>query len=283
MEIRYNEPLSKHTTFKIGGPARVMVIVRNLDELLNALEWAHREGWPTYVIGGGSNLLVHDEGFPGMVIKMATSEYRFDDNYLIAQAGTPLATLLMNCMERGLSGIEFLAGIPGTLGGAIYMNAGLKKITMKDVVEEVEILNNKGEIQTLGLDELEFGYRQSRFHNTREIILGAKLRLNPENPETIRARVNDLIQKRKYRIPLEYPSGGSIFRNPANDYAGRLIEQCGLKGLQIGKAMISRKHANFIINLGGATFKDVWQLIEIARDKVKEQFDIELELEIEIL
>ena len=283
MKIRKNEPMSKHTTWRIGGPVDVFLQPESVAELQQALQEAIQ---PCYVIGGGSNLLVADDGITGTVIQLGGSlcGLTIEDQTIIAEAGVPLPLLARKAAEHELSGLEFAAGIPGTVGGAVCMNAGAYDGEMKQVLESVTALFPEEGVRTLSLKELDLSYRHSLFTDRPDgVVLSAVFRLTAGDPETIRARMAELMQRRKASQPLEYPSAGSTFKRPVGHFAGGLIQQCGLKGLTVGGAQVSEKHAGFLINLGGATCADVLELIRQVQERVLAETGVRLEPEVRII
>jgi len=298
--IKRNVSLKSYTTFKIGGPAKYFFETKNKKDLIKAILVAKSKKLPFFILGGGSNLLVSDEGFRGLVIKILFSKSYFLNSQISAEAGTILAELLSATLNTGLTGLEWAAGIPGTVGGAIYGNAGAFKKSMKDITKTVtvlEIKNQKSNIKNLRNKDCKFCYRNSIFKQKKNlIILSATLQLKKGNKLKIEKRIKEYLNYRKETQPLNFPSAGSVFKNPKNFSAGelgeedkssslsfaaaRLIEECGLKGKRIGNVKISEKHANFIVNLGGGKAKDVKKLINLAKKKVKEKFGITLEEEI---
>ena len=277
-----NEPMSAHTTFKIGGAADILVTVKTVDELCCTVKACRESDIPYMILGNGSNLLVSDEGIEGAVIVLegAFKEITVDDRIITAGAGAKLSRLCTTALEHSLSGLEFAYGIPGTVGGAMYMNAGAYGGEMKDVALSVTALTAGGEIREYGADEMQLGYRTSVFKKSGDIILFAKYQLHNGEPSAIKARMEEVMGRRKSKQPLEYPSAGSVFKRPEGAFAGTLIEQCGLKGKTVGGAQVSEKHAGFIINIGGATCDDVMGLVKLVQDTVKEQTGYFLEREI---
>lgn len=283
MKIRKNEPMSKHTTWRIGGPVDVFLQPESVAELQQALQEAIE---PCYVIGGGSNLLVADDGIAGTVIQLGGSlcGLTIEDQTIIAEAGVPLPLLARKAAEHELSGLEFAAGIPGTVGGAVVMNAGAYQSQISNVVQQVTCCDRQGHLFTLSKEACNFAYRNSRFKQDGDlIIVSVKMQLMPGKKEEIEQQMQKNTAARKEKQPVEYPSAGSIFKNPAGDAAGRLVESVGAKGWQQGGAMVSRKHSNFIVNTGGATCADVLQLVERVKQAVKEKTGVLLEEEILLL
>ena len=279
--------MSEHTTFRIGGKAEAVCFVHELRELQQLFVYLNKENIPCLVVGRGSNLLVRDGGFKGVVIIMrehlATIEqHEKNGQILVAGGGLALSDLVKYCSQKGLGGLEFLAGIPGTVGGAVTMNAGAFGKDMGTVVQKIELVNRQGELTSRDRSDLAFSYRESSIQEGT-VVVRASLQGTRENPEIVSKRVAEYLTRRKATQPLAYPSAGSVFRNPPDDYAGRLIEETGLKGKKIGGAMISPKHANYIVNTGGARAEDVLALMEMAKEKVRAETGIELEPEIRVV
>ena len=277
-----NEPMSAHTTFKIGGAVDILITVQDTDELKAALNACKECGIPWMILGNGSNLLVSDEGIEGAVIVLdgTFKDVSVNDGIITAGAGVKLSRLCVAALENGLSGLEFAFGIPGTVGGAVFMNAGAYGGEMKDVIESVTALSSDGETVTYPAEALCLGYRTSIFKTNGDIILFANYRLHIDNQDEIKAKMDDFMNRRKTKQPLEYPSAGSVFKRPEGAFAGSLIEQCGLKGKTVGGAQVSEKHAGFIINIGGATCADVMDLVALVQDTVKSKTGYYLEREI---
>lgn len=285
-EARKYEPLSKHTTFKIGGVADTYVKVTSLSKLSAILMECRESDIDYMIIGNGSNILASDDGYRGVVIRL-DGDFRkialVDDDTVYCGAGATLAALCKFALNNGLSGLEFAWGIPGSVGGAVFMNAGAYGGEMKDVVYSVNHLTKNGEPGRTEKDALQFGYRTSVYRQNNAIITGATLKLRKDNPEDIRARMDDYLGRRSSKQPLEYPSAGSVFKRPAGAYAGALIEQCGLKGHSHGGAQVSEKHAGFIINKANANANDVKSLIREVQTKVYDETGYNLECELIIL
>lgn len=283
--VRYSEPLQNHTTWQIGGPADVLVEPASREDLAAVLAFVQREALPLAVIGNGSNLLVSDSGFRGVVIKIgeALGRVNLDGERIFAEAGAKLGRVTAVAQAAGLGGLEFAVGIPATLGGAVVMNAGANGAAMADVVERVTVVDYGGNERVLQHAEIGFGYRRSRLQELKAIAVEIVLRLTPDDPREIRRRSEEYLRRRRMTQPLEYPSAGSVFKNPPGDAAGRLIELAGAKGLRIGDAMVSERHANFIVNLGNARARDVLALIGRVREMVREKFGVMLELEVKVL
>ncbi len=280
--IVLNEPMSRHTTFRVGGEAACFVKVTSSKELVKLIPFLRQTEHEYLLLGNGSNLLVSDYGYEGVVLKLE-GEFeglRTDGLKIYAGAGVSLAKAAKYAMEEGLSGMEFASGIPGTLGGAIVMNAGAYDGEMKQIVKEVKVMDTEGNILTLDNDTMEFGYRSSVIKNRPFIVLSAVFSLQEGNREEIRTKMEEFAKKRREKQPLEFASAGSTFKRPEGYFAGKLIMDAGLRGYSIGGARVSDKHCGFIINTGNATATDISELIEEVREKVKEQFDVVLEPEV---
>ena len=280
--LKNNVPLVPHTTFGIGGPAELFYEARTDRELIGAMKAAHSLKIPYFILGGGSNILIADQGITGLTIKIQNQKLEVKDNRIIAKAGTPLSKIVKAARDNALSGLECCMGIPGTIGGAVISNAGSKKEWIGQNVETITILDENAKIIKLKKEECGFKYRDSRFkHRLQEIILEISLRLTSQTKEKIAEKEKNFLQERSGQ-PQE-KSAGSVFKNPPGDFAGRLIDVAGLKGKRIGEAQISSQHANFIINLGNARADDVYALIKLAQETVKEKFGVKLELEIKLV
>ncbi len=279
----FQEMMSRHTSWQVGGPAQILVDLSREEDLKTILEFASQHCLKWQVIGLGSNLLVSDQGMEGIVIKISSrfSAVKINGELLTVKAGTLTGSLLKEAKAAGLGGLEFLAGIPGSLGGIVAMNAGAMGKSIGELVEKVRCLNSLGQVEEWRAADLEFTYRRSRLLNSGRIILEMVLRGIPTEPELIAGQIRQNLAKRKKSQPLEYPNAGSVFKNPPGDYAGRLIEACGCKGLRIGGAEVSHKHANFIINRDGATARDIWQLIKLVQEKVEAEFGVKLAVEVQ--
>jgi UDP-N-acetylmuramate dehydrogenase len=276
-----NQKLSVYSSFCIGGLTDWFCQAKNEKDLMEAISFCQKKKIPFFVLGGGSNILFSDKGFRGMIIKMENREIKIKKEKVMAGAGVSLKKLLQLTAKNSLTGLEFLAGIYGTVGGAIVGNAGAWQENIGDKVERVRIFNKDNQFKWLNQEECQFAYRQSRFKKTKEIILKAEFKLKKGKEEEIKRKISENLAKRE-KQPKEF-SAGSIFINPKPKSAGSLIEACGLKGKRIGGAQISEKHANFIINLGEAKASDVLELMASAQKKVKEKFKITLQPEIIIL
>lgn len=291
LELRKDEPMSHHTSFRVGGPAALMALPKTEEEAKAAAAAAYRLGVCPFFMGNGSNLLVADAGYDGFVIQMglSISAYHFRDAVVTAEGGASLSSLAFQATRRGLTGMEFASGIPGTVGGAVTMNAGAYGGEMAQVVSWVKVVNEKGEVETISAGNCDFAYRHSAFSDGKRLILEAGFALQPGGPKEIKAKMAELAEQRKAKQPLEYPSAGSTFKRPAPlpdgtpVYAAALIDQCGCKGLTIGGAQVSEKHAGFIINRGGATCGDILALVEEVRKRVLDQTGVALELEVKTL
>ena len=278
------EPLAKHTSFRIGGPAQLLACPGSEAELAAVLAWCRSAGIIPRILGGGTNILAPDGELPGVVISTRGLDAitQKEDGILSAGAGVPLARLAMFAQKRGLTGLEFAHGIPGTVGGGMYMNAGAYQGELSQVALCARFLTLRGEIQRLSGPELGLGYRRSAFMSMEGVILSADFRLSPGDPDAILARMRELMEKRRASQPLDLPSAGSTFKRPAMGYAAALIQEAGLKGFRVGDAAVSEKHSGFVVNLGRATGADVLALMEEVRKRVKEQSGVELEPEVRI-
>ncbi len=291
LELRADEPMSRHTTFRIGGPAALMALPRTAGEAKAAVKTARELGIEPFILGNGSDLLVADEGYPGFIIKLA-GEFEEICFCPAPKGGTPqltaggaalLSTLSKTALHWGLTGLEFAGGIPGSVGGAVTMNAGAYGGEMAQVLESVTFLDEAGEVCTLPASECGFGYRHSVFSDRKCLILKARFHLDQGDPAAIRARMEELAAKRREKQPLEWPSAGSMFKRPPGHFAAALIDQCGLKGLTVGGAQVSEKHAGFVVDRGGATCADVLELVRQVRESVLRQTGVELEMEVKVL
>lgn len=281
--IFQNEMMKKHTSFKIGGPADFFIIIESVEELKAILKFAKELDIPVTCIGNGSNLLIKDNGIRGLTIKLDFKDLTINEDEIEAGAGVPIPVLARKAYENGLSGLEFASGIPGTLGGAIKINAGAYGGEFKDVVDCTTYLDNNLQIHTVSNEDQNFSYRNSRFNNTDDIIISAKMKLKKENKDIIKAKMDELSAKRKDKQPINFPNAGSVFKRKNEYIAAEVIDKCGLKGYNIGDAYISDLHAGFIVNKGNATAQDVIQLIEYIKNTVHEKYNINLELEIKVI
>ena len=278
----FNEPMSRHTTFRVGGEAECIVIVQTTEELSKIISYLTKLEQDYFILGTGSNLLVGDKGYRGVIVKLGPhmSGIRVEKDHIAVGAGALLSKVASAARDSGLSGMEFAAGIPGSIGGAIVMNAGAYGGEMKQVVQMVRVMDKEGEILTLDNDTMEFGYRTSIIRDRPFTVLGAVLKLNPGNKEEIGAKMEELMKQRKSKQPLEYPSAGSTFKRPEGHFAGKLIMDAGLRGYRIGGAQVSEKHCGFVVNTGGATAADIRELIEEIRERVLDRFHVRLEPEV---
>lgn len=280
-----NESMKNHTTFRIGGPARLFVAPDSVDKLKNVIAFCKEKDIKVFIIGNGSNLLVSDKGLEGVVIQIYRnfSGITINGNEIIAQSGELLSSVAAKAMENSLTGFEFASGIPGTLGGAVVMNAGAYGGEMSRIVKSVTILNQNNEIQVLNSDELNFGYRKSAISAGNDIVLSVAISLQKGDKEQIRAKMEELRDKRVSKQPLNYPSAGSTFKRPEGYYAGKLIMDAGFKGYRVGGAQVSEKHCGFVINTGDAKASDVIELTNEIKKKVLEEKNISLELEVKMI
>lgn len=285
LELRMNEPMAKHTSFRVGGGAEVMAFPKNVRELAELLKVSALLDCKCAILGAGTNVLAPDEGLSGLVICLKDcldGMERLSDNRIRVMAGVTMSRAAVFAANLGLSGLEFAHGIPGSVGGGVYMNAGAYGGEICQVCDRVEVMDRQGNTRWLRNAEMGFSYRHSVLETTSDIVICAEFTLTPDQPESIKARMKELIGKRSASQPLELPSAGSAFKRPKGGYAAALIEQAGLKGFRVGNAGISEKHAGFAVNLGGATAEDVKELLQTVSDKVFEQSGIRLEPEIRI-
>ncbi len=285
LKILRDEDMKAHCSFRVGGPARIFVEAESEKQLAAIVAVLRETGVKSLVLGRGTNILVKDEGFEGVVIHMGesfSSIYVFRDT-VHAEAGASLAAIASAALQHGLTGMEFAHGIPGSLGGALMMNAGAYGGEMADIVEFVRYLDADGIIREAEAKDCRFAYRHSRFEEEDCVILGARLQLVPGDRETIAARMKELSEKRMASQPLDKPSAGSTFKRPATGYAAAMIDECGLKGFGIGGAQVSEKHAGFVINAGGASFADVAAVMEHVQNTVFERYGVMLEPEVRIV
>ncbi len=275
-------PMKEHTSFKIGGNAEFFITAKTTDELKAVISLCRENNVPYMLIGNGSNLLISDEGIKGAVIRLEGDFKNIivNGDEIVAGAGASLTKLCLDAYKASLTGLEFGYGIPGSVGGAVYMNAGAYGGEMKDVIVSCTHLDKDLNIGTFALDELDLSYRHSAYMKDEYIILSVNLKLKKGDSTSIKARMDELMQKRMDKQPLEYPSAGSVFKRPEGAFAASLIEECGLKGRAVGGAVVSEKHSGFIVNKGGATCKDVLDLVKIVQDEVKEKTGFELHREI---
>ncbi len=284
-QIKPEEPMKNHVTFRVGGSADFFVTPKNYEELSRVLKCCAKYEMPCYIMGNGSNLLVSDQGYRGVVIQLfrQLNDIQCEGNVIRAQAGALLSAVANRALEEKLTGFEFAAGIPGTLGGACVMNAGAYGGEMKDVLKSVTVLTREGERITLQKNELELGYRTSIIAKKDYIVLEAEIELKAGDAEEIKAVMDDLKERRTTKQPLEYPSAGSTFKRPEGYFAGKLIQESGLQGFQVGGAQVSEKHCGFVINKDQATAADIAELIRQVQDRVEEKFGVRLETEVKRL
>ena len=284
-ELLINEPMSKHTSFKIGGPADVIALPANEEELQALLKRAKDNGIPVTLIGNGSNLLVRDKGIRGLVIKLGNMlcKIEAEGERLSFGSGVSLAMASRKAADLELTGMEFAVGIPGSIGGAVYMNAGAYDGEMSKVVDSVRVIDTNGDLMLLKAEQLEFAYRKTKLQKSGLIVTEVNLKLEPGCKDDITSKMADFSHRRISKQPLELPSAGSMFKRPVGYFAGTLIEQTGLKGYTVGGAQVSEKHAGFVVNVGGATAADVLQLIKDVQDKVFSAHGVQLEPEVLVL
>ena len=290
LEVRTNEPMSRHTSFRIGGPARLMALPKSAVQAKAAVLAAREANILPFFLGNGSNLLVPDEGVERFLIQPA-GRYSADplnrvweeNGQLCAGGGVSLAVLANAAQGRALTGLEFASGIPGSVGGGVVMNAGAYGGEMAQVLVSVTALDLDGSIQTIPAESCGLGYRKSVFSDGQRLVLEARFQLSSGDPSAIRARMDELAARRKEKQPLEYPSAGSMFKRPEGYFAAALIDQCGLKGFAVGGAQVSEKHAGFVVNRGGATCADVLELVRQVQARVQEQTGVALEMEVKVL
>lgn len=288
-EILYSVPMSAYTSFRVGGRVDYLAFPSDIQDLQEVLRRCNQQGVRYFVLGNGTNLLVRDGGIRGMAISLSRGFLRVEEvgggpgeNLILAEAGGPLGKLVEFSSEKGLTGLEFAAGIPGTVGGAIFMNAGAFKEEMKGVLHSVRLMDPEGNISEKGKNELRFSYRSLEMEKG-EVILGAQFSLRPENGQRVKAKVEENIRWRKTKQPWDLPSAGSVFKNPVQGPAGRFVEEAGLKGSRIGDAQVSEQHANFIVNRGKARARDILTLVEMIREKVFKEKGVWLETEIQVV
>lgn len=282
--IYINEPMSRHTSFRIGGPADVLIIPQSVDELIKVMSLIKAENIPYFILGNGTNVIVSDKGIRGVVIKLtAIRKISVDGEIIVSEAGALLSAIANTALDNELTGFEFASGIPGTLGGAITMNAGAYGPEIKDVVEKVEVIDKDGSIYEVKNGNMRFGYRSSLIQSDNLIAIKAWIHLKKGNYKDIKAKMDELNGLRKMKQPLEHPSAGSVFKRPEGFYAGKLIQDAGLSGYTIGGAQVSEKHCGFIINKGNATADDVLNLIAYIKRTVKDKFGVDLETEVKII
>lgn len=283
--VKLQEPMSKHTTFRIGGPADFYLCPHSTKEVQQTVQICKEENLPYFILGNGSNLLVSDKGYRGVIIQLWKnfSDISVKDCCITAKAGALLSKVAAEALEEGLTGMEFASGIPGTIGGAVFMNAGAYGGEMKDIIKEVKVLDDQGEIRVLSNEEMKLGYRTSIVKENGYTVLSAVLQLKKGDVSVIRETMEDLKNRRTSKQPLDMPSAGSTFKRPEGYFAGKLIMDSGLRGFSMGGAQVSEKHCGFVVNKGGATAEDVTALIREVQRRVKEKFGVELETEVRFL
>lgn len=283
-DIQIDASMSEHIYFKVGGPVDILLTPSKVEQIVETLKICRENNIPYYIIGNGSNLLVKDGGIRGVVIKLSNlASLEVNDNLIKAASGTLLKDVSKKALENSLTGFEFACGIPGSVGGAVFMNAGAYDGEVNNVIKEAEVIDADGNISVLSKKDLELGYRTSRVMKDNLIVLSATFELNKGDKGKISSRVDELTEKRESRQPLEYPSAGSTFKRPEGYFAGKLIQDAGLKGVSVGGAAVSEKHSGFVINKGGATAKDILNLIAHVQEEVKKQFGVELHPEVRII
>lgn len=282
--LKIDEPMKKHTSFRVGGPADIMVTPENYEQLRDIIRICNENDVPFFVLGNGTNLLVKDGGIRGVVIRLnKLNKVLVEEGKIIAQAGASLVGLSFTAFKQGLAGLEFACGIPGSIGGAVAMNAGAYNGEVGDFIESALVINRQGKIQTLTKKEMKFEYRTSEILKNKYIVLEVTFNLKSGNSDDIKSRMDLLSQKRKQNQPLEYPSAGSTFKRPEGHFAAKLIDDCGLKGVHVGDAEVSSKHSGFIINKGNAYAKDILELIKNVKEKVNEKYNVCLQPEVRII
>lgn len=284
--VKIDEPMRKHTNFKIGGNADVFVIAKNIEEIKCVIKFSKENNILLTILGNGSNVLVSDKGIRGIVLQVRTKEIKIEKQknaFVEVEAGVMLGALAQVLLKQSISGFEFAAGIPGSIGGAIRMNAGAYGGEMKDIVKDVTVLNEKGEINVLTNEECEFSYRHSRFTDSKEIVIKVTLELPLGNEAEIKAKMDEYDQSRREKQPLNLPSAGSTFKRGSDFITAKLIDECGLKGYTSGDAQVSTLHAGFVVNLGNATAQDVLNVVNHVKQVVLEKTGKQIELEVELL
>ena len=285
-EMIEDEPMYKHTTYKVGGPARIYLKVKDVDSLIKKIKYCGKHRVKYLVIGRGSNLLFSDREYEGLIISLneCFNEIKVNGSTMIAQAGVPMISLSYQAAKIGLSGFEFMGGIPGSIGGGIYMNAGAYKYDLASVVKTVTLLNEKHEVVTFNNEQMDFSYRHSICQDNRKlIVLEVTFELTAKSPDEIKAVLDKRKERRMSSQPWNMPSAGSVFRNPQDKPAWQYIDECGLRGYEIGGAQVSPKHSNFIVNNGYASAKDIYDLIMLVQEKVNEKFGVKLRREVGLI
>lgn len=285
-EMIEDEPMYKHTTYKVGGPARIYLKVKDVDSLIKTIKYCGKHRVKYLVIGRGSNLLFSDREYEGLIISLneCFNEIKVNGSTMIVQAGVPMISLSYQAAKIGLSGFEFMGGIPGSIGGGIYMNAGAYKYDLASVVKTVTLLNEKHEVVTFNNEQMDFSYRHSICQDNRKlIVLEVTFELTAKSPDEIKAVLDKRKERRMSSQPWNMPSAGSVFRNPQDKPAWQYIDECGLRGYEIGGAQVSPKHSNFIVNNGYASAKDIYDLIMLVQEKVNEKFGVKLRREVGLI
>lgn len=283
--IHIQEPMAAHTTFRVGGPADCLVELENTEQLRRIQHYFHLIEMPSFVLGNGSNVIVSDGGYEGVILQIGSrmNKITVEGSHVVAQAGALLSQTARAAMENGLTGMEFASGIPGTVGGGVVMNAGAYGGEMSQIVKTVTVVNSDGEIMVLENESMEFAYRYSTIRNHPFVVTEVSFELKQGDKEEIRAKMEELSEKRRKKQPLEFPSAGSTFKRPEGHFAGQLIMDAGLRGFQIGGARVSDKHCGFVVNAGNATAADVMDVICEVQERVKEKFQVDLEPEVVLL
>ena len=282
--IKYNEPMKNHTSFKVGGPADVLVVPECSEDIAKIIKLTRDNKMDCFIMGNGSNLIVKDAGYRGVIIKLTSLNHIYvDGTNIVAEAGALLSAVSNEALKYSLKGMEFASGIPGTVGGAVAMNAGAYGPEIKDIILWARVVDGEGNVIKLSKDELELGYRDSIIQRKKYVVLQACFGLEEGEADKIKARMDELNKRRADRQPLAYPSAGSTFKRPNGYFAAQLIDESGLKGTSSGGAMVSEKHAGFIINYDNATATDILSLIKIVQDKVRERYHVDMEPEVKII
>lgn len=285
IHYKENEPLSEYTTMKIGGECDILVCPKDEETLSQVVKFCCKENIPFFVLGRGSNVLASDKGYRGCIIYLsgAVGHIDIDGNTITATSGTSLVTVCRCALEHSLTGLEFAYGIPGSMGGALYMNAGAYGGEMKDVVKSCRYIDENGELREMSAEDMQLSYRHSVFSGRKCVITSVTMELQKGEKDEIKAKMDELMEKRRSKQPLEFPSCGSTFKRPEGYFAAALIEECGLKGCSVGGAQVSEKHSGFVINRSNASFKDVMNLVQHIKDTVRSKKGVELECEMLIL
>ena len=283
--IHFEEPMASHTTFRVGGPAECFIEIENAEQLQKVQRYLYQVEYPFTVVGNGSNLLVSDNGYRGIVLQIGDkmSGISVERNVIVAGAGASMAQVSAAAWKHGLTGLEFASGIPGTVGGGVVMNAGAYGGELAQVVTYVQVLSKDSEFMTLDNDTMEFGYRKSTIRKQPFIVTEVTFELKPGDPKEIKVKMDELAAKRREKQPLEYPSAGSTFKRPEGHFAGELIMNAGLRGFQLGGARVSDKHCGFVINTGNASAADIMDVIWEVQRRVKDRFEVDLEPEVVFL